>query len=253
MPHNILKAFFVAFLAVSIMPVTSFAQSAAHQSFTSSLHLDSYKTLRYRDKDGAKISASQFIKLVSKGQSFAIDKNEAMSVATLSINSTTPAPSKKLKPGQSNTTLSVPIGKAVPPTILTGLIKASGDGDQLVGRPILLSFFFHDCLPCIQEVGTLNKFREGSKRVSVLAVTFDSKKQAAKFISRYGFTWPVAASSQEFIDQLGVKAYPTLVLLSANGTVLGARTGDLRSTSDATSPLRALQEWTQALLQKEHN
>jgi len=251
-PHHMLKVFLVAFLAASIMTASCVAQ-AAPQSLKTALHLDSYKVLRYQDKDGATISESEFKELVSAGQSFSIAKDEAESIATLSINSAAiPAPSKKVKPGQSNTTLNVPVGEGLPPAMLAGVLKASR-GDQLEGRPILLSFFFHDCLPCIQEVGTLNEFREGSKHVSVVAVTFDSKSDAAKFTAKYGFTWPVAASQQEFIDQLGVKAYPTLVLLSANGTVLGARTGNLRSTSDVASPLLALKEWTRALLQTQHN
>jgi len=252
-PQNVLKSVLVALLAISVMPVASHAQSAPQQTLKSALHLDSYKTLRYQDKDGVKITASRFMELVSKGRSFSIDKNEASSVATLSINATTPAPPKKLKAGQSNTRLSVAAGKAVPPMILGGLIKASGSSNQFAGRPILLSFFFHDCIPCIQEIETLNKFSAGSKRVAVLAVTFESKKQAAEFSSKYGFTWPIAADSQKLIDQLGVKAYPTLVLLSADGVLLGARTGDLRSTSSAESPLVALEDWTQALLQKKHN
>lgn len=251
--HNIIKTFIVALLAVSATHPVSFAQAAPQQSLKSALHLDSYKTLKYRDKNGAKITASEFMKLVSGGQSFSIDKNEATSVATLSINAAKPTPPKKLNPGQSNATLSVGVGEALPPTLLASLIDASGHGDQLAGHPILLSFFFHDCIPCIQEVDTLNKFQKSSKRVGVLAVTFEPKEQAAKFSSKYGFEWPIAANSQKLIDQLGVKAYPTLVLISSDGVLLGARTGDLRSTSSATSPLAALGDWTEALLQKKHN
>ena len=137
-----------------------------------------------------------------------------------------------------------------------GAARGVGDGDHLEGRPILLSFFFHDCLPCIQEVGTLNKFHEGSKRVSVVAVTFESKNEAAKFTAKYGFTSAECGKLARVHQQPAwrlVESYPTLVLLSANGAVLGARTGDLRSTSDVSSPLLALQEWTQTLLQTQHN
>lgn len=215
MSHKMLTVFLATLLAVSTVPLACFAQSTPQQSLKSALHLENYKTLVYRDQDGAKITAAQFMKLVSQGKSFSIEKNKAKSIATLSINSTTAAPPKKLKPGQSNMTLNVPIGAPVPPTLLAGLIRASGHADQFVDRPILLSFFFHDCLPCIQEVGTLNKFRARENDVAVLAVTFESKQQAEKFSSRYGFNWPIAANSQEFIDKLGVKAYPTFVLLSA--------------------------------------
>lgn len=244
------KALLLAFLAVAVLPRVCLAQSTPEDSLKSALHLEDYKTLTYRGKDGRTISASQFMSLISAGQSFSIEKDKVKSIASLSVNPEISVSTKEPASGQSNATLSVAAGHAVPPTLLAGLFAASGNRDQFTGHPVLLSFFFHDCLPCIQEVDTLNKFHESTKAVSVLAVTFEPKEQAAKFTSKYGFGWPVAANSQDFINQLGVKAYPTLVLLSANGTLLAARAGDLRSASNGINPLSTLQGWVRASLQK---
>ncbi len=253
MPRHLSRVIVAVLLAISIVPTISFAQSAAESSLRSKLYLDSYKTLVCRDKDGRVISASRFLDQVSKGKSFSIDKNESTSVAILSVNPPAPVSGEKAQPGPANARPEVTVGKVVPHSVLAGLMKSAGEGTQAAGRPILLSFFFHDCIPCIQEVGTLNKFRESSNGISALAVTFESGKEASGFTEKYGLTWPVAPNSQAFIDQLGVKTYPTLVLLAADGTVLGTRVGDLRPTSHAASPLLELQGWTRTLLENQHD
>ena len=250
MPRKTFRLILLTSLAVAVLPKVCLAQASPENSLKSGLHLENYKTLTYHAQDGRTISASQFMSLVSAGQSFSIAKDEEKSIASLSINPKVPVSTKEQASGQSNVTLNVAVGEAVPSTLLAGLFAASGNRDQFASRPVLLNFFFHDCLPCIQEVGALNKFHESTKAVSVLAVTFESSGQAAKFTSKYGFGWPVAANSQDFINQLGVKAYPTLVLLSGNGTLLAARTGDLRSASNDMDPLRTLQGWVRTSLQK---
>ena len=250
MPHKLFKALLVTSLSIAALPSVCHAQSAPGNSLKSALHLEDYKTLTYHGKDGKEISASQFMSLISAGESFSIAKDREKSIASLSIDPKAPVSTKALKPDLSIPTLKFAVGQTVPPALMASLFTASGNREQFAGRPVLLSFFFHDCLPCIQEVDTLNKFRTSTKAISVLAVTFEPSDQAAKFTSKYGYGWPVAADSQDFIDQLGVTTYPTLVLLAANGTLLAARTGDLRSSSTDMNPLRALQSWVRTSMRK---
>lgn len=253
MSHNMLKTLLVVFLLATTLPGVCVAQPTPKQSLKAALHLEDYKVLKYQGENGTQISESEFKALISAGRSFSISKDNDKSVATLSIGPENAAPPKKLGPGQSNAQLTVPIGAQVPKALRDKLVGASGDIGSFTGHPLLVSFFFHDCIPCIQEVPALNSFAERNSSVAVLAVTFEPKKQASAFASRYNFKWPIAANSGNLIGKLGVKAYPTLMLISANGTLLGARTGDLRSTSKAGNSTHILQEWVQALMQPKHN
>ena len=224
------------------------AEPTPEDSIRQGMHLEDYKVLKSNDANGASMSASEFMSLASTGHSFSIAKDTTASVATLSIN----PPAKQIAPDIAtaplNAGLKVLIGEKIPEPPIPALIGVAGNRQPMTGRPVLISFFFHDCIPCIQEIPALNAFAEKNPDVSALAVTFESKDDATRFVSEYGLKWPVSVGAGEFIESLGIKTYPTLALISADGKLLGARTGNLASTNQAGDGSSVLQSWVSALL-----
>ena len=90
---------------------------------------------------------------------------------------------------------------------LDGKRAQSGDTQR---RPMILSFFFAECVPCIEEVPILNAFARKHPEYRYAAFTFDDASTAIRFVQRYQLEWPVVADSRPFIDLVGVRAFPTL-------------------------------------------
>lgn len=87
----------------------------------------------------------------------------------------------------------------------------------LTGKPTLLNFWFIDCPPCIAEMPELNSLREKFKNeVNFIAITFDSKDEVQEFLTKKEFDFIHIVDAQNFIDTLGVKAFPRNVFIDEN-------------------------------------
>ena len=120
----------------------------------------------------------------------------------------------------------------------------------LRGKPTLINFYFAQCVPCILEVGPINRFAAGRPDLNFLAVTFDEPEVARAFVARYKFRWRVVPDAREFIDQVGVKQYPTMALFDGGGRLLGTRRGGVRDELEAASVAPQLARWVDGLLRQ---
>lgn len=190
--------------------------------------------LQYFALDGSAMSYSEFARQIHAGRSFEMEKTPTG--ATLRLKSpAAPAAAPRALP------------LAVPPfafTTLEGLPFRSAD---VTDRPLLLSFFFSECIPCIQETPVLNAFAAAHPEYHYLAVTFDPKAEAALFVEHRGLKWPVVADAQPFISAAGVDSYPTYLLVATDGRILARRSGlDLNTLADPAWGLRQLENWVRA-------
>ena len=135
----------------------------------------------------------------------------------------------------------IPVGEHVPEALMERLRTSIGATDASDRRPILLSFYFAECVPCIREVPALNQFATKNADVRVLAVTFDDQATVDAFRKKHGFEWPVLADATDAIGTLGVKAFPTFVLLDAQG-ILRARSFSMQLGPD-DAMATALRTW----------
>ncbi len=118
---------------------------------------------------------------------------------------------------------------------------------DLLKKPALISFFFDECVPCIKEVPILNAFARKHPEYNYLAITFDSKEAAAQFVKQRHLEWPVAPDAKEYIDVLGIVAYPSYLLASPTGKVLGLGAGlSSDSLKNPAAGLRELEKWVAA-------
>ncbi|CAN5266452.1 hypothetical protein BH11PSE14_BH11PSE14_01750 [soil metagenome] len=248
MAANRFHVLLAAVLGISALSDVRAVESTPEDSIRQGMHLEDYKVLKFNDANGASITASEFMSLASTGHSFAIAKDTTASIATLSINPPAKQSAPDTAPAPLNAGLKIAIGEKIPAPPVPALIGAAGNRQPVTARPVLISFFFHDCIPCIQEVPALNAFAQENPDVSVLAVTFESKDDASRFVSEYGLKWPVSVDAEDFVEDLGVKTYPTIALVSADGKLLGARTGNLASRNEASDASNILQSWVSTLL-----
>lgn len=121
------------------------------------------------------------------------------------------------------------------------------DNAKLKGRPYVVDFFFADCIGCIAELPVLNKYHAQYPKQLVIAVTFDDAQTAAGFVKQRHFTWPVAYNGKAFTDKLGLKVYPTMIVVSADGKVLATRIG-----ADDNLSARGLEHWVTASIKGLH-
>jgi len=194
--------------------------------------------VHYRAEDGTALSAGEFTRLMQAGSGVSLIKNPAKGTYTLQLEKKTahaaPAPITKLPP--------------IDAVVLDGRRVRSTD---LAGKPTLLSFFFAECVPCIKEVPILNAFRRKHPDYNYLALTFDPPEVAKGFVKKFGLEWPVAANTLAYMNAADIKSYPTYVLLSETGAVLGADTGlDTASMANTAVGLKHFETWVDETRQR---
>jgi cytochrome oxidase Cu insertion factor (SCO1/SenC/PrrC family) len=121
---------------------------------------------------------------------------------------------------------------------------------SLKGKPTLVSFFFAACVPCIREVEPLNEFAAARPGFNFLAMTFDDRESARKFVNRYGLRWRVVPDASELIDRIRVKNYPMVALFDAQGRLLGTKTGGAKDELEAANVGPQLARWMDGLLRQ---
>jgi thiol-disulfide isomerase/thioredoxin len=136
----------------------------------------------------------------------------------------------------------------LPPFELRDLTGKRVNAASFKGKPTLINFYFAACVPCIREVGPLNRFAESRPGMNFLAMTFDEAEVARGFVSRYRFHWRVVPDAREFIDRMRVKQFPMMALFDENGRLLGTRGGGARDELEAAAVAPQLARWVDGLL-----
>jgi thiol-disulfide isomerase/thioredoxin len=121
---------------------------------------------------------------------------------------------------------------------------------SLQGKPTLISFYFAACVPCIREVQPLNELAAARPGMNFLAVTFDDRETARKFVDRHGLRWRVVADARELIDRIRVKNYPMVALFDSRGRLLGTKTGGAKDELEAANVGPQLTRWMDGLLRQ---
>lgn len=139
------------------------------------------------------------------------------------------------------------IGEPLPRFDLDRLGGGTATPASFAGRPLVVTFFFSDCAPCVRDVGALNAFAGSNPGFGVVAITFDSVDRAGRFVREHGLEWPVLIEAQAYFDEIGVLAFPSFALLDARGVLLGATYGNRLGGDDGTVTAEGLERWVKSL------
>jgi peroxiredoxin len=204
------------------------------QQFTASLQLGPSPSVRYLDAAGHTLSYTAFIQQLGEGKTYASTRDTQTHTAVLRIAG--PAA------GHRGIRLAFGRGDAFPPFELPALQASTQRLSALHGRYTLVSFFFAECIPCIEEVPTLNAYARTHGDMNFVAITYEDAGTARQFATSRGLTWPILYDGQALIDVLGVSIYPTLMLLDPEGRLVGTAVG-MSLRQDDTQRQSDLDRW----------
>jgi len=109
---------------------------------------------------------------------------------------------------------------------------------SLRGRPVVVNLWASWCVPCRKEMPALEAvYRQGRGRVAFIGVNHEDDRDAAlKFVAKTGVTYPSGFDPRgKVATAYGLVGLPTTLCISADGRLLGRRTGavterELRAT-----------------------
>src|ERR1700690_319750 len=106
---------------------------------------------------------------------------------------------------------------------------------SLRGQVVLLDFWTYCCINCMHVIPELKALEEKFADAPFVVIgvhsgKFDNEKDAANIaaaIERNDLRHPVIVDSDYKVwDSFGVQAWPTLILIGPDGTVIGSTTGE---------------------------
>ena len=226
------KHFLVSMCVLLALAISQVLAQDAERSLRDALLIPADFKLLYLDEKGAALAADEASRRMQAGNSMDVDRNDAAKTVTLRFK---PPATSKSEIGEIT---------KLPPLDLNDLYNRRIRNLDLAGRPTLINFFFETCVPCIKEAPVLNLYRARHREFNYLAVTFDSKEEARRFVQQRKLDWPVAYEADAFIEAMKVTAYPTYLLVASDGRILGRGSGmDPRSMDDPARALGEFEKW----------
>lgn len=194
------------------------------------------KITYYRSNDFSKIlTEGEYLEMKEnmisqfKGISDSIKINETFTdsivsgdsiIKTYELNIDMGISAKKQNLPTEEKSMNISIGEKLPSQPLSTINGNLINLNELAGKPTLLNFWFTTCKPCIDEMPLLNKIKEKYLgRVNFIAITFEDKEKVLPFLKEHPFEFKKIIDAKEYIDQLGVTAYPKNIFIDKNGIV----------------------------------
>ncbi|MES2373947.1 MAG: TlpA disulfide reductase family protein [Bacteroidota bacterium] len=94
---------------------------------------------------------------------------------------------------------------------------------ELVGKVVVLNFWFINCPPCRQEIPHLNEMVESykdNKEVVFIAVALDEKSELEEFLTTTPYKYNIIDRGRYIAEQYRINLYPTHVVLDKQGKVV---------------------------------
>jgi peroxiredoxin len=94
---------------------------------------------------------------------------------------------------------------------------------QLLGKVVVLNFWFIACPPCRQEIPQLNELVSDyspNKDVVFIAIALDPKYELEQFLKNNPYQYHIIDNGRYIAQQYGVTSFPTHAVIDKDGTVL---------------------------------
>lgn len=116
---------------------------------------------------------------------------------------------------------------------LTDMTGAKLNASDLKGKIVVVNFWFIGCPPCRSEIPELNKLVEkhrNNDKVVFIGIALDPKQNLETFLAGYPFLYRIVANGYRSAASLGVRLYPTNVVLDGEGKVYFQTAGLAQNT-----------------------
>lgn len=167
----------------------------------------------------------------------AIPKAVPETPATPAAPGVTPAPAPNTPAAPRERAIGFNVGDIAPEFELS---KADGSKltlSSLRGKTVVVDFWGTWCLPCKKAAPELQKIHEERKgqpfELLALAVRERSDEAPISYMKEKGYTYTLLLQADNVAKQYGIKAYPTYVVVNAEGVI----TARIESIEDLTNRL----------------
>lgn len=112
-------------------------------------------------------------------------------------------------------------GKAIADYSVTDINGKTYTKDALLGKVVVINFWFKDASPCKAEIPELNKLvkKYKGKEVVFLAPTYDPLEDVTEFLKKLPFNYIICTDVDEMIINMKITKYPTHVVVDKQGIV----------------------------------
>ncbi len=109
---------------------------------------------------------------------------------------------------------------------LKDLNGAEVDFSKFKGQKILINFWATWCPPCVAEMPSMQElYNDYKDNVVFIFVTNEKESVVNKFITKYGYTFPIYKAISPTSELLRTNNLPTTYLLNEEGEILINKTG----------------------------
>ena len=126
-------------------------------------------------------------------------------------------------------TQSVKIGDSITDETLYDIQNHAHHLTELAGRYILLDFWSNGCQPCVMSIPEMGQIAEQmADSVAVVSISLDPLDTWKEATVKHGIkwhSWNDLKQENGIFARFGVKAYPTYVLVSPDGKLIGKQVG----------------------------
>jgi len=111
------------------------------------------------------------------------------------------------------------LNKKFPSKILTTINGEKIDLSK-IDKPTVLNFWFTSCKPCIDEMPILNKIKSKyQNKVNFIAITYEPEDKTIPFFKKHKFDYKQIIGEKEFVEYLGIQAFPKNIFIDKNGII----------------------------------
>jgi peroxiredoxin len=132
------------------------------------------------------------------------------------------------------------VGTKAPAFTATLLTGGTLDSRSLLGKVVVLKFWYVACGPCRQEIPQLNQMVDEFKEQPVvfLGLALDGPEKLRAFLEEMPYRYQVVPNAQPIIDAFGdTTYYPTHVVIDTRGVIVHFATGGGLQTQDVLRPI----------------
>ena len=119
------------------------------------------------------------------------------------------------------------VGKSIPQIEFQDINGKSYTSQGLLGKVVVLNFWFTSCPPCVKEMPELNQLVDKYKRnkdVVFIAFATDSKTRIDKFLTKRQFDYQIVSDAQPIAEgDFNVLYYPSHFIIDKKGVIRYAR------------------------------
>ena len=92
---------------------------------------------------------------------------------------------------------------------------------DLLGKVVVLNFWFINCSPCVKEIPELNRLKKDfkDKNVEFIALGLDEAYKIAAFKKKTPFKYNIVSDARWLTNKFDVKSYPTNIIIDKEGNI----------------------------------